>query len=138
MVRRPNESQLRIKGEGSLIDWADLERNCRWMPRPNGVSDDQGLNEGSAMAASAPIRPNIDLIDVTNFPAKLVGPIRNQQRITFDAAVQLQYQYSSTHRVCPQFLQRVSNLVNSHWPWSRVFPIERQAHANDQIILARL
>jgi hypothetical protein len=67
MVRRPNESQLRIKGEGSLIDWADLERNCRWMPRPNGVSGDQGLDEGSTMAASAPIRPNIDLIDVANF-----------------------------------------------------------------------
>jgi len=107
------------------------------MPRPNGVSGDQGLDEGSAMAASSPIRSNPDLIDVANLAAKLVGPIRNQQRITFDAAVQFQYRYFSTHRVCPQFRQRVSNLVNSHRLRSRVFSIERQTHINDQIILAR-
>jgi len=47
------------------------------MPRPDGVSGDQGLDEGAAVAASTSIRSNINLINVANLAAKLVGPIRN-------------------------------------------------------------
>ena len=105
------------------------------MPGPDRVSSGQGLDKGSVVTASTSIRSNTNLIDVANLAAKLVGPIRNQQGITFDAAIQLQHRYYAAPRIGPQLHQRVSDLVNSHRLRARVFLIERKAHVNDEIIL---
>ena len=80
-------------------------------------------------------RSDEELVDRADLAPQLVRPVREEQRVADNAPLQLEDQRPAAVRLFPQGPQRPEHLLGADRPGPGVLAVQREAHADHDIVV---